>query len=314
MASYLVTGGAGFIGGAVVRALVARGDQVRVLDNLSTGSAANLAGLGDRIAFMEGDLADSATLAAALKGIDSIIHLGAVPSVPRSVAQPLVSDLTNTHGTLNVFLAARDAGIRRVVYASSSSVYGRSEHLPLHEELPTQPLSPYAVTKVTNELYGAVCSQLYGMDCVGLRFFNVFGPRQDPHAAYAAVIPAFIQAMRAGESPTLHGDGLQARDFTYVENVVSAILRVCEVAEPLAGVYNVACGQRTSLLDLVATLNKILGTDLPPTFGPERPGDIRHSWADISKAAVAFGYRPEISFEEGLRRTVRWFEQGEGSE
>jgi nucleoside-diphosphate-sugar epimerase len=314
MASYLVTGGAGFIGGAVVRALLARGDEVRVLDNLSTGSAANLVGLGEHLSFTVGDLTDSATVTGLLDGVAAVIHLGAVPSVPRSVAQPLISDYTNTHGTLNVFLTARDAGIRRVVYASSSSVYGRSAHLPLHEDLPTQPLSPYAVTKVTNELYGAVCSELYGMDCIGLRFFNVFGPRQDPHSAYAAVIPAFIQAMRTGASPILHGDGLQARDFTYVENVVTAILSVCDIPESLAGVYNVACGQRTNLLELVGTLNKILGTELPPAFGPPRPGDILHSWADISKAAVAFGYRAEISFEEGLRRTVRWFEQGENSE
>lgn len=314
MPKFLVTGGAGFIGSAVVRALIHRGDTVEVLDDLSSGSPGNLSDLGTQLRFTEGNLADPATVAPLLDGVQTIIHLGAIPSVPRSVAQPLRSDEINIHGTLNVFLAARDAGLRRVIYASSSSVYGRADQLPLKETLPSQPLSPYAVTKTTNELYAAVCGELYGLDCVGLRFFNVFGPRQDPHSAYAAVIPAFIAAMRSGNSPQIHGDGTQARDFTYVDNVVAAILKVCDAEQSLEGVYNVACGRRTSLLELIAALNAILGTDVQPVFGPPRQGDIQHSWADISKAAAAFGYLPEVDFYEGLRRTVDWFQQGEQSQ
>lgn len=308
MAQYLVTGGAGFIGSAVVRAMADRGDSVRVLDDLSTGHRENLPENDPRITFVQGDLADPRVVRPLAEGVQAIVHLGAVPSVPRSVADPLTSDHTNIHGTLNVFLSARDASVSRVVYASSSSVYGYSEHLPLTEDLPLQPRSPYAVTKATNELYASVCSSLYGMDCVGLRFFNVFGPRQDPNSAYAAVIAAFIQRMRRGQVPHIHGDGLQARDFTYVDNVVHGILTVCDAPAPLAGVYNLACGAMTSLLELVEQLNVLLGTQHVPEHGEARAGDIRNSWADVSKARTAFGYAPAVDLVEGLRRTVAWYE------
>lgn len=306
MTRFLITGGAGFIGSAVVRAALGRGDTVRVLDDLSTGYRENLAGLGQEVDFIEGTISDLALLAEATRHVDVVVHLAAVPSVPRSVAEPLLSNRANVEGTLNVLVAARDAGVRRVVYASSSSVYGNAELMPLREDLPVQPRSPYAVTKAAGEWYGQVFHELYGLDAVGLRFFNVFGPRQDPASPYAAVIPLFIRQMMRGESPGIHGDGLQARDFTYVDNVVAGVLAAAEAVNPVAGVYNLACGQSTTLLDLVARLNRILGTACVPTHGAPRPGDIRQSWADIAKIGAALGYAPAVDLDEGLSRTVAW--------
>jgi len=306
----VVTGGAGFIGSHLVRALLERGRRVRIFDNLSTGSRERIADVlerhGDRCSFLEEDLRDLDALRRALDGAEVVYHQGAVPSVPRSVADPLTSNAANVDGTLNLLLAARDAGVRKVVYASSSSVYGDSDVMPKHEELPMNPLSPYAITKCIGEMYGRVFSDLWGVPTVGLRYFNVFGPAQDPESQYAAVIPRFVTAMLAGEAPTIHGDGEQSRDFTYVENVVEANLAAA-VSEATGIAANVACGDRFSLNQLVETLNRILGTDIAPEHGPPRPGDVRHSQADVSLARRAIGFQPKVGFEEGLRRTVEWF-------
>lgn len=310
MAHYLVTGGAGFIGSNMVLALLERGETVRVLDDLSTGNLANLEPAWKRIEFIEGTLLDEELLARAFENIEFCIHLAAIPSVPRSVANPRASNDANVTGSLNIFVKGRDAGVRRIVYASSSSVYGQTNILPLHEGLPRNPISPYGVTKAAAELYAETFSNLYGTDIVGLRYFNVFGERQAADSSYAAVIPKFIRAMRSGERPTVHGDGCQARDFTYVENVVLANIAACAAPGPLAGVYNVACGSSTSILELVALLNEILGTSLTPDFEPSRLGDIRDSMADIRRARAAFGYEPRVSVREGLERTVAWYAAG----
>lgn len=307
MARYLVTGGAGFIGSNIVQTLLAHGETVRVLDDLSTGNLANLEPAWEHIEFVQGSLLDEGLLTNVFAGVDFCVHLAAIPSVPRSVADPRASNDANITGTLNVFLKARDAGVKRVVYASSSSVYGQTDVSPLQESLPRNPISPYGVTKAAGELYAEVFSDLYGMDVVGLRYFNVFGERQAADSAYAAVIPKFIHAMRSGRQPTVHGDGRQARDFTYVANVVDANIAVCRAAGPLSGVYNVACGSSTSILELVALLNEILGTSLEPEFQPSRAGDIRNSMADIRRARAAFGYQPSVSVREGLERTVAWY-------
>lgn len=306
MTRYLVTGGAGFIGSAVVRAALERGGTVRVLDDLSTGRAGNLSDLGCDVDLIEGSINDFGLLSECARHADVVVHLAAVPSVPRSVADPVASNRANVEGTLNVFLAARDAGVARVIYASSSSVYGDVETMPAHEGLPLRPKSPYAVTKAAGEWYGAVFADLYGLDAVGMRFFNVFGPRQDPDSPYAAVIPSFIRSMLRGKPPAIHGDGGQSRDFTYVDNVVDGILAAAAAPGRVSGVYNLACGASTSLLDLTARLNTILGTALAPVHVEARPGDIRQSWADISKAQEAFEYTPVVGLDEGLARTADW--------
>ncbi|NLE75762.1 MAG: SDR family oxidoreductase [Chloroflexi bacterium] len=303
---YLVTGGAGFIGSHIVETLVAQGEAVRVLDNFCTGRRGNLAGLLPRIELVEGDLADPGTVRRAMRGVAYVLHQGALPSVPRSVAEPLVSHASNATGTLNVLVAALEAGVRKVVYASSSSVYGDLPGLPKDEEMPTRPLSPYGVTKLMGEHYCAVFSQLHGLPTVSLRYFNVFGPRQDPASQYAAVIPRFIQAMLAGQRPTIYGDGGQSRDFTYVGDVVRANLAAARQPTTGALVLNAACGRRYSLLELVAYLNGILGTQIEPRFDPPRPGDIRHSQAAVERLAQTLGLRLDTPLEEGLRRTVAW--------
>jgi nucleoside-diphosphate-sugar epimerase len=305
MARFLVTGGAGFIGSSLTSALVARGDEVRVLDSFLTGRAENLADLPD-VEVIRGDVRDVEGLRAAMKGVDRVLHQAAVPSVARSLADPILSDASNIGGTLNVFIAARDAGVPRVVFASSSSVYGDTPTLPKVETMPPSPLSPYAVTKLTGEYYARVFHRLYGLETVALRYFNVFGPRQDPTSDYAAVIPLFITAMARGDRPKIFGDGTQSRDFTYIDNVVHANLRAAEAPGVGGEVFNVACGQRYTLLDLVAALNTILGTSLEPVFNERRQGDVMHSLADIDKARTLLGYDPPISFEEGLERTVAW--------
>jgi len=302
---FLVTGGAGFIGSSLSRAIVERGGDVRVLDSFLTGSDANLADLPD-VEVVRGDIRDLDGLRVAMKGVERVLHQAAVPSVARSLKDPLLSNEANITGTLNVLIAARDAGVPRVVFASSSSVYGDTPTLPKVETMTPSPLSPYAVTKLTGEHYLKVFHRLYGLETVALRYFNVFGPRQDPTSDYAAVIPLFINKLARGETPHIHGDGLQSRDFTYIDNVVQANLRAAETPGVGGEVFNVACGQRYTLLDLVAALNTILGTDVQPTFGPPRPGDVMHSLADVGKARQLLGYEPSTTFEEGLERTVVW--------
>jgi nucleoside-diphosphate-sugar epimerase len=302
---YLVTGGGGFIGSSLTRTIVERGGEVRVLDSFLTGREENLADVPD-VEVVRGDIRDLDGLRIAMHGVERVLHQAAVPSVARSLVDPLLSNEANVQGTLNVLIAARDAGVRRVVFASSSSVYGDTPTLPKVETMLPGPLSPYAVTKLTGEHYLRVFHHLYGLETVALRYFNVFGPRQDPSSDYAAVIPLFVSLMTRGLPPKIFGDGTQSRDFTYIDNVVQANLRACEAPNVGGEVFNVACGQRYSLLDLVTALNKILGTHLEPTFGPRRQGDVLHSLADIEKARTLLGYEPSIGFEEGLERTVVW--------
>ncbi len=308
MTSYLVTGGGGFIGSNLAHALVARGARVRVLDSFVTGRRANLGGIEDRVELIEGDLRRFADVEKAMEGVDVVLHQGALGSVPRSIADPLATHEANVTGTLHVLWAARAAGVRRVVYASSSSVYGDTPTLPKVEDMAPAPRSPYAVSKLAGEHYCQAFSGVYGMETIALRYFNVFGPRQDPTSQYAAVIPKFIRAMLRGERPQIFGDGIQSRDFTYVENVTAANLLAAQApAAALDGsACNVACGERFTLLDLVAALNDILGTRLEPLFRPPRPGDVRHSHASIARAEALLGYRPVVRFAEGLRRTVEW--------
>ncbi len=306
MTRYLVTGGAGFIGSSLTRTIVERGGEVRVLDSFLTGNEENLADLPD-VEVVRGDVRDLDGLRVAMQGVERVLHQAAVPSVARSVKDPLLSNAANVEGTLNVLIAARDAGVPRVVFASSSSVYGDTPTLPKVETMLPGPLSPYAVTKLTGEQYLKVFHHLYGLETVALRYFNVFGPRQDPSSDYAAVIPLFVSLMARGQAPTIHGDGTQSRDFTYIDNVVQANLLACEAPGVGGEVFNVACGQRYTLLDLVAALNQILGTSLEPTFGPRREGDVMHSLADIEKSRRLLGYEPATTFAEGLERTVASF-------
>jgi UDP-glucose 4-epimerase len=309
MSVSLVTGGAGFIGSHLVEALLRRGRAVRVLDDFSTGSAANLAHLRDRLEVIEGDITDPETVHIAMRDVGVVFHEAALASVPRSVADPLATHRACVDGTLNVLLAARDAGVRRVVYAASSSAYGNSARLPKTEADPTAPLSPYAVAKLAGEHYCAAFTEVYGLETVRLRYFNVFGPRQSPDSPYAAVIPLFMEALTAGRSPVIHGDGQQSRDFTYVEDVVQANLLAAEVPGVGGRVYNVACGRRTTLLELVAHLNRLLGTSIAPTHTPPRAGDVRHSQADITLARNELGYRPTTDMATGLRRCLEWWRQ-----
>ncbi|HXF61123.1 MAG TPA: SDR family oxidoreductase [Caldilineaceae bacterium] len=309
MALYLVTGGAGFIGSNLVEALVAEGHQVRVLDNLATGHRHNLAHVASKIEFHDGDIRSYHLVRAAMEGVDFVLHQAALPSVPRSVRDPITSNAVNIDGTLNVLHAAREAGVQRVVLASSSSVYGANPALPKQESMCPQPRSPYAITKLVTEQYGQVFCELYGLETVSLRYFNVFGPRQDPNSPYAAVIPLFIRALAAGEPLTIHGDGTQSRDFTYIDNVVRANLLACTAPEAAGAVVNVACGERYTLLELVDRLAEILGAEPKIVHTPPRPGDVPHSLADISRARALLGYEPVVDFGEGLRRTAAWITQ-----
>ncbi len=306
MATYLVTGGAGFIGSNLVTALVERGETVRVLDNFSTGHRANLAPVADRIELMEGDIRDPEQVRQAVAGSDYILHQAALPSVPRSIADPLTSNAVNVTGTLTLLQAAREAGVKRLVQASSSSVYGDNPALPKQETMATRPMSPYAISKLAAEQYGRVFYQLYGFETVALRYFNVFGPRQDPGSQYAAVIPKFITAMLQSQPPTIYGDGRQSRDFTFIDNVVQANLRACTAPEAAGGVFNIACGERYSLLDLLAHLAELTGSPAEAHHTAPRPGDVPHSQADISLARAVLGYEPAMTFGEGLARTVAW--------
>jgi UDP-glucose 4-epimerase len=303
----VVTGGAGFIGSHLVDALVNRGHTVRVLDDFSTGSPINLEPVRDRVEVTRGDVSEPEAVRRAILGAELVFHQAALPSVPRSVADPVRTHEVCATGTLRLLLAARDAGVRRVVYAASSSAYGDSERLPRREGDPTRPLSPYAVAKLVGEQYCAVFSQVYGLETVRLRYFNVFGPRQPPDSPYSAVIPLFLTALLAGRAPVIQGDGRQSRDFTYVEDVIQANLLAADAPGVSGAVYNVGCGQRTSLLELVAALNSLLGTDLRPTHTAPRPGDVRHSQADIARAQAELGYRPRIALVEGLRRCITYY-------
>ncbi len=301
----LVTGGAGFIGSHLVEALVSEGYQVRVLDNLVTGHRSNLSHLDGRYEWMEGTLTDFAVCRSAAEGIQYVFHQGAIPSVPRSVREPIESHESGPTATLNILEAARQAGVRRFMFAASSSAYGDTLELPKHEGMFPRPLSPYAAGKLAGESYVSVYAHTMGLDGVSLRYFNVFGPRQDPSSPYSGVISLFIQFMSQGRRPTIHGDGGQTRDFTYVANAVAANLAAMRHPEPLKGqVLNVGTGHRISLLDLVAALNRILGTNLEPVFQAPRSGDVRDSLASLERIGQVLGYKPAVSFEEGLRRTV----------
>jgi nucleoside-diphosphate-sugar epimerase len=308
MARILVTGGAGFIGSSLVRGFLHRGDEVVVLDNFSTGSRENLVGIEGQIRLIEGSITDYDAVCAALEGVDGVSHQGALPSVPKSLDFPLQTNAANITGTLTLFEACRRMGVRRIVYAASSSAYGDHDAPKKHEGLDPRPKSPYAVQKLVGELYGAVYHELFGLETIGLRYFNVFGPRQNPKSQYAAVVPAFVCRMLAGEAPIVYGDGGQSRDFTYVENAVHA--NQAALAAPVAAcgrVYNIACGQSATLLALIAAINDILGTQIRPQHVAPRAGDVRHSLADVSAAAEAFGYRPRVMLEEALRATVEWY-------
>ncbi|MBD3222711.1 NAD-dependent epimerase/dehydratase family protein [bacterium] len=313
MARHIVTGGAGFIGSHIAQKLVDDGHEVVVLDDLSTGHEHNLDGFRDRLEFVRGSITDEDLLKELMPDTDVVFHQAALASVPRSVADPLASNEVNVTGTLKVLLAARDAGVRRVVYAASSSAYGDSETLPKQEDMPARPLSPYAITKYVDELYGAVFTNLYELPTVGLRYFNVFGPRQDPESQYAAVIPLFITRFLAGEAPIIHGDGGQTRDFTYIDNVVQANLRAADAGPEADGlVYNVACGERISVKDLCWKIRELVGAEVEPEHSEARVGDVRHSLADISRAAERLGYEPGIDLATGLAGTVRWYQEQEG--
>ena len=308
MAKYLVTGAAGFIGSNIVEELVRRGEEVVAFDNLSTGKASNLSDVMSKIRFIEGDITDLGSITGAARGADYILHQAALPSVPRSVEDPLSSHEANATGTLNVLLAARAAKVKRVVYASSSAVYGNSPTLPKQEAMPTDPLSPYAVNKLAGENYCKVFWLVYGVPTVALRYFNVFGPRQDPTSQYAAVIPAFIASLLEGKPPVLYGDGLQSRDFTYVSNVVSGNLLACEHDEAVGSAINLACGDRISLLDLVKEINALIGTNIEPVFEEPRAGDVKHSLADITQAWEKLQYETVVSFNQGLAKTIEYMQ------
>jgi nucleoside-diphosphate-sugar epimerase len=309
MAFFLVTGGAGFIGSHLVEELARRGERVRVVDDFSTGKRANLAHVSG-FELMEGDLAEPAVAARAVVGCDYVLHQAAIPSVPRSVKDPVRSNRANIDATLNLLVAARDAGVRRIVFAGSSSVYGDTPTLPKREDMPTRPLSPYALQKLVGEQYLQMFTRLYGIETVTTRYFNVFGPRQDPSSPYSGVISLFIKALVEGVPPIVHGDGGQTRDFTYVANVIDGVLRAAEAPGANGRVMNVAAGGRVSLNELLRTLERILQVRTAPVYGPPRPGDVRDSQADITQAGEVLGYEPTVGFEEGLRRTVEWFKGG----
>ncbi|MFN0119960.1 MAG: SDR family oxidoreductase [Blastocatellia bacterium] len=304
---YLVTGGAGFIGSHICEALVRRGDRVRVIDNLITGNRANLAHLDGQVEFIEASITDTTALAAATAGVQVIFHEAAIPSVPRSVKEPALNHDANVNGTFNVLMAARDAGVKRVVYAASSSAYGETEKLPKEESMAPSPLSPYAAAKLVGEYYCQVFTRVYGLETVALRYFNVFGPRQDPTSPYSGVISKFVTNLLAGVAPTIYGDGEQSRDFTYVDNVVQANLRAAEAPAASGQVMNVAIGERITLNQLLAELQKIIGTNLTAVYETTRTGDVKHSLADITEARRLLGFEPVVGLAEGLARTVAWY-------
>lgn len=309
MANYLITGAAGFIGSNLARALVERGESVRGIDNFATGRPENIARLRNSMDFRTLDILDLEGLRKACTGIDYVLHEAAIPSVPKSVADPIGGNRANVDGTLNLLVAARDAKVKRVVYAASSSAYGDTPTLPKHEEMTPNPISPYAVAKLTGELYMQVFYRVYGLETVCLRYFNIFGPQQDANSEYSAVLAKFITMMLKNQQPTIFGDGEQSRDFTYIDNVIQANLLACTApASKVAGrFFNIATGERSTLNQTVAILKELTGYAGSAIHAPERAGDIKHSLADISRAQSALGYKPSVNFEEGLKRTVAWY-------
>jgi nucleoside-diphosphate-sugar epimerase len=310
---YLVTGGAGFIGSNIVDELLRRGQDVVVIDDLSVGREENLAGVRDRIEFRKDTIKDLQAVRSASTGVEYVIHLAALASVPRSVRNPLETNAVNIDGTLNVLVAARDAKVRRVVYAASSSAYGEAKTLPKVETMPPAPVSPYGVTKYVGELYAQVFGRVYGLENVSVRFFNVFGPRQDPTSQYSGVLSRFMLAVIRDEQPVIFGDGEQSRDFTFIENIVDETLRACEAAGASGQVFNGGTGARITLNEVIKLLEKVSGKKITPKYDPPREGDIRDSQADISLAQKILGYRPLVYFEEGLRRTWEWYKAAYGA-
>jgi UDP-glucose 4-epimerase len=308
---YLVTGGAGFIGSHLVEALVKKGQDVRVLDNFLTGNKENLAEFRGQIDLVEGDIRDLSTCEQALDGVDFVLHQAALPSVPRSIEDPIQTNAINVAGTLNLLVASKNAGVKKFVFASSSSVYGDDPSLPKKEGKEGIPLSPYAVTKLVGEKYLRIFSEIFGLGTVSLRYFNIFGPRQDPHSQYAAVIPNFITKVIDGESPTIFGDGEQSRDFTFVANVVKANLMAVESEDISGEVFNIACGDRITVNTLFAKIRQSFKLDIDPIYDEPRPGDILHSFADIAKAKEMMAYVPAVSFDDGLEETIQWYRNKE---
>ncbi len=315
MANYLITGIAGFIGSSLASALIERGHAVRGIDNLSTGNMKNVAAISGNVDFRQADLLDLDAMRDACRDMDYVLHQAAIPSVPRSVKDPITSNMANVNGTLNLLVAAKEAKVKRVTYASSSSLYGDTPTLPKHEKMIPNPISPYAVSKLTGEYYMTSFYRVYGLETVSIRYFNVFGPRQDPTSMYSGVLAIFITKMLQGEQATIYGDGEQSRDFTYIDNVVSGNLLACEApAEKVAGrCFNVATGTRVTLNYTYSVLQKLIGYDTPPAYGPDREGDIKHSLADISQAEECLGYKTLVKFEEGLARTVNWYRENHAS-
>jgi len=309
MALYMITGIAGFIGSSIARALLTQSETVRGIDNFATGKRENIEEIADRIDFREADLLDLDAVKRACEGVQCVFHEAAIPSVPKSVKDPLGSNRANVDGTVNLLVAARDAGVKRVVYAASSSAYGDTPTLPKHEEMTPNPISPYAVAKLASEYYMSSFYRCYGLETVSLRYFNIFGPRQDPGSPYSGVLAKFTTQMLKGEAPTIFGDGSQSRDFTYIDNAVAANLLASRApANQVAGrMFNVATGTRVDLNETCQLLKRLTGYHGDVKYGPERGGDIKHSLADISRAKAAFGYDPKVNFEEGLRRTVEWY-------
>jgi nucleoside-diphosphate-sugar epimerase len=306
MAHYLVTGGAGFIGSHLSEELIRRGHRVRVADSLVTGRRSNLDHL-PAVEFVQGDLADQEFARRVMEGVDYVLHQAALPSVPRSVKDPITSNRANVDATLNVLVAARDAKVRRLIFAGSSSAYGNTRTLPKHESMPNSPLSPYALQKVVGEQYLQMFTSLYNLETVTIRYFNVFGPRQDPSSPYSGVISLFASALLENRAPTIYGDGEQTRDFTYVANVVDGVLRACEAPGASGQIINVATGNRISLNQLFEAMRRLIGVDIKPQYTGDRAGDVRDSQADITRAREILDYQPLVSFEEGLRRTVDWY-------
>ena len=307
MAVYVVTGGAGFIGSHIVEELLRRNETVRVIDNFSTGKWENVEPFEGGAEIIEADIAEGKNLPRFLKGADFVIHQAAIPSVPKSILDPVRSHHANVNGTLQLLNASREANVKRIVYASSSSVYGDSPTLPKHEGMMPNPLSPYGAQKLFAEIYCQVFSRAYGLETVSLRYFNVFGPRQDSTSQYSGVLALFIPAVLQNKRPTIYGDGLQSRDFTYVQNVVEANLLACTLPGVAGQVFNVACGDRITVNSMLQQINKITGKDIVPIYADPRPGDIKHSQADITRAKEHLEYQPKISFEEGLRNTIGWY-------
>src|SRR4029077_18984944 len=312
MALHLITGVAGFIGSSIARALLERGEQVRGIDNLATGKRENIEEIADHIDFREANLLDAEAMKRACVGVDCVFHQAAIPSVPKSVLDPLGSNQANVDGTVNILIAARDAKVRRVMYAASSSAYGDTPTLPKREDMAPNPISPYAVAKLASEHYMISFYRCYGLETVCLRYFNIFGPRQDPTSPYSGVLAKFITQMLKGEQPTIFGDGKQSRDFTYVDNAVAANLLACKApaAEVAGRVFNVATGVRTDLNETFRILKKLIGYTGDVKYEAERAGDVKHSLADLSRAQKHLGYKPKVDFEEGLRRTIEWYKSG----